>query len=106
MSPEDEDPRAVAGDTSDYDRMRFEGSFRTPIARLGEDRLYVSMNYRYYKELDATPAVRSLGLDSFDYYTVVLGGSEGIYVSYTEGQLPLDVASDRVFELGYQFQLQ
>ncbi len=106
VSPEDDDPRALAGDTSDFDRMRFEASFRTPIARLGEDRLYVSANYRYYKELDASAAVRSLGLDSFDYYTVVLGGSEGIYVSYTEGQLPLDVASDRVFELGYQFNLQ
>ena len=106
VSPEDDDPRAVAGDTSDYDRMRFEASFRTPIARLGEDRLYISANYRYYKELDASAGVRSLGLDSFDYLTVVLGGSEGIYVSYTEGQLPLDVASDRVFELGYQFNLQ
>lgn len=106
VSPEDEDPRALAGDTSDFDRMRFEASFRTPIARVGDDRLYVSANYRYYKELDASPAVRGLGLDSFDYYTVVLGGSEGIYVSFTEGQLPLDVASDRVFELGYQFHLQ
>jgi hypothetical protein len=106
VSPQDNDPRALVGEAADFDRLRIEASFRTPIARAGEDRLYISANYRYYKELDASAAVRSLGLDSFDYYTVVLGGSEGVYVSYTEGKLPLDVISDRVFELGYQFNLR
>ena len=106
VSPQDNDARALAGATEAFNRLRFEASFRTPIARVGEDRLYVSANYRYYEELDAAANVRRLGLDSFDYYTVVLGGSEGIYVSFTEGQLPLDAAKDRVFELGYQFHLQ
>lgn len=105
VSPEDDDPRALAGAASEYDRGRFEASFRTPLARLGNDRLYVSINYRYYKELDASPLVRSLDLDSFSFYTIVLGGSDGIYVSYTDGKLPLDLTEDRVFELGYQFHL-
>jgi hypothetical protein len=105
VSPDSDDPRALAGDTSDFDRLKFEAAFRTPIARLGDDRLYVSVNYRYYEELDPSPVVRSLDIDAFEYYTVVLGGSDGLYVSYTEGKLPLDVADDRVFELGYQLHL-
>jgi hypothetical protein len=105
VTPEDDDPRAQAGDTSDFDRVRFEASFRTPIARVGDDRLYVSVNYRHYKELDASAGVKSLGLDDFSFYTIVLGGSQGVYVSYSDGRLPLDAASDQVFELGYQFHL-
>jgi hypothetical protein len=105
VTPEDDDPRAQAGDSSDFDRVRFEASFRTPIARVGDDRLYVSVNYRYYKELDASAGVKSLGLDEFSFYTIVLGGSQGVYVSYSDGRLPLDAASDQVFELGYQFHL-
>jgi hypothetical protein len=49
--------------------------------------------------------VKSLGLDDFSFYTIVLGGSQGVYVSYSDGRLPLDAASDQVFELGYQFHL-
>jgi hypothetical protein len=105
VAPQDDDPRAQAGDTSDFDRVRFEASFRTPLARVGDDRLYVSVNYRYYKELDASANVKSQDLDEFSFYTIVLGGSQGVYVSYSDGRLPLDAASDQVFELGYQFHL-
>ena len=96
-------PRELAGATSDYDRLRLEASFRTPLARYGDDRLFISINYRYYEELDAPPSVQTADLDSFEYFTVVLGGEDGIYVSYTDGRLPLDLVDDQVFELGYQF---
>jgi len=96
-------PRELAGETGDYDRLRLEASFRTPIARYGDDRLFISVNYRYYEELDAPASVQTADLDSFEFFTVVLGGEDGIYVSYTDGRLPLDLVDDQVFELGYQF---
>jgi hypothetical protein len=103
VDPGEDTPRALAGETGSFDRLRFEASFRTAVARHGNDDLYVSVNYRYYKERNAPAVVRDLELDSFRYVTVVLGGNNGLYVSYTDGKLPLDVADDRVFELGYQF---
>ena len=96
-------PRELAGETGDYDRLRLEASFRTPLARYGDDRLFISINYRHYEELDAPPSVQAADLDSFEYFTVALGGEDGIYVSYTDGRLPLDLVDDQVFELGYQF---
>jgi len=96
-------PRELAGVSSDYDRLRLEASFRTPVARYGDDELFISVNYRYYEELDAPPSVQVLDLDSFEFFTVVLGGEDGIYVSYSDGRLPFDLADDQVFALGYQF---
>ena len=99
----DDAPRAQAGATGDYDRLRVEASFRTPIARYAQDELFVSVSYRYYRELGASATVRAANLDSFSYFTVALGGGDGLYVSYTEGRLPFDFVDDAVFELGYQF---
>jgi hypothetical protein len=103
VSAADDAPRALVGETGDYSRLRLEASFRTPVARYGADELYVSVSYRYYEELDASAAVRAADLDSFRYFTVALGGDDGIYVSYTDGRLPFDFVDDQVFELGYQF---
>lgn len=103
VMPKDNDPRTLAGDSSDFDRVQGELSFKTPLARVGEDSLYISINYRYYKELGAASGVKAADLDDFDFVTVVLGGDTGAFVSYTNGKLPLDAVDDRVFELGYQF---
>lgn len=105
VSPQDMDPRALAGDKSDFDRLRVEASFRTPIARIQNNRIYAALNYRYYEELSASTTTEAADLDSFDYFTLTIGGSEGIYVSFTNGKLPLDATDDKVYELGFQFQL-
>ncbi len=104
VSPENDDPRKNAGDDSDFNRIEAELSFKTPIARVGENAVYIAMNYRYFKEIDAAPAVENADLDRFDFFTITLGGDEGLFVSYTDGKLPMDFTDDRVFELGYQFQ--
>ena len=102
VSGAEDTPREAAGETSDYDRLRLEASFRTPIARYGDDEIYISVNYRYYEERDAPPAVKAADLDSSKLFTIVLGGEDSIYVSYTDGRFPFDLVDDQVFALGYQ----
>ncbi len=102
VKPEAGDPRAAAGDTSDYDRLAGEISFKTPIARMSGEKVFFSANHRLYRELKAIDAVRAAGLDHYRYTAFVIGGIAGPYVSYTNGRLPLDARNDQVFELGYQ----
>lgn len=102
VQPQDNDPRIAAGDTSDYERLAGEISFKTPIARIRGDKIFFSANHRLYQELNAIDAVRVAGLDHYRYTTLAVGAVSGPYVSYTNGRLPLDARNDQVFELGYQ----
>ena len=102
ITPEDNDPRLAVGETSDYDRLAGEVSFKTPIARIAGEKIFFSANHRLYQELNASTALRASGLDHYRYTTLAIGAVTGPYVSYTDGRLPLDARNDQVFELGYQ----
>ena len=102
INPEDNDPRLAVGETSDYDRLAGEISFKTPIARIAGDKIFFSANHRLYRELNASVTLRASGLDHHRYTTLAIGAVTGPYVSYTNGRLPLDARNDQVFELGYQ----
>lgn len=105
VKPDDDDPRSLAGDSSEFTRMDFEASFRTPVARLADDELYITVNYRFYAENDPSPLVEAAELDQFEYYTVTIGGNRGMYLSYSDGKLPLAFADDQVVELGFRTHL-
>ena len=105
VKPEDDDPRALAGDTSNFTRLDFEASFRTAVARLADDDLYITLNYRRYEERDPSLLVQAADLDDFEYFTVTIGGDDGMYVSYADGKLPLAFADDQVVELGFKTHL-
>lgn len=106
VSPQDNDPRALAGDTSDYNRLQVEVAFRTPIARIRSGRIHFNADYRYFKELDASNVVRAANLASYDYFVATISSTNGVFVSYSNGKLPFDLKDQEVYELGIKFQLK
>jgi hypothetical protein len=105
VSPSSDDPRALAGDTSDFTRVDAEVSYRSPLARVGNDSLYLSANWRYYRELDPIQAVQDANLDRYSLLTLAIGRTQGVFISYSDGKLPFAFSDDQVFELGLKFRL-
>jgi hypothetical protein len=100
VNPVDEDPRFVAGDGSSFWRFNAEVAFKTPAFRVRGENIYFGADYRFYQELNAKSSVRAAGLDQFNYFIATLGQSDGVFVSYTAGQLPFDLKNQQVFEVG------
>ena len=105
VMPEDEDPRALAGDNSDFTRAEIELAYRSPIARLNEDRIYLSASWRYFREMSAIDSVKAAGIDKHMLTTVIIGGTDGVFVSFSDGKLPFAVENDQVVEVGFRWQL-
>ena len=75
---------------------------RTPVARWEGDPIFFSANYRIYKEINAIAAVKNADLASFDYFVATLGPTDGAFISYTTGKLPLDATNDHVYMIGFK----
>lgn len=119
VDPEDGDPRAKVGDGSSFPRVDTEVSFRTPlfdvtphddtfVSPIGGilDNLgviYFNADYRYYRELDASAAVKNAHLDQFGYFALSIGSTGGAYFTWANGKVPFDAKDDNVFEVGYKF---
>ena len=99
INPVDDSLRVMVEDDSVYPRFRTEVSFKTPISRSA----YFVANLRYYKELGASPSVKSANVDKFLYFTSAVTLSNGLFVSYTTGKLPFDAENDQVYEIGFQY---
>lgn len=101
--PIEGDPRAAVGDDGDYWRLHLEVGMRSPIARIGEETLFVNGSYRLFHEFGASAAVRQADLDLFQYGVASITTSSGLFVRYVSGTLPLDRAADTAFELGWSY---
>lgn len=99
VNPEDDSLRAMVEDDSIYPRFSAEVSFKTPISKSAA---FVA-NFRYYKELGASSAVKTANIDEFLYFTSAVTLSNGLFVSYTTGKLPFDAKNDQVYELGFHY---
>ncbi len=106
VEPDDDDPRSVLEGTEEYTRFRGELAFRTPIARLGDDRVYFDANWRYYRELNASQIVKDADLDEFEYLVLTINSTGGPFVSYTKGRLPFDLTDTESFQVGFRFYLE
>ncbi len=112
VDPDDQSPRAlIAGDDSNYSRLNIEAAYRSPLFKVGKtpieqingDVIYLTASYRYYRELSPSDIVRAAGLVDQRLWTVSLTGLlGGLYVSYSNGELPLDVERDNVVEIGFK----
>jgi hypothetical protein len=120
VDPQNDDPRAAFGDHSSFPRVDAEVSFRTPVVdasnllhlsggnlldnlKLILDVIYVSADYRYYREIGASNAVKSANLAEFNYVVATVGSTSGPFFSYLDGHLPFDRTSDQIYEVGYKF---
>lgn len=102
VDPDDETPRALAGDASSYQRLSTELSLWIPLANVADQPLILTFNYRHYRELDPSAVVKAANLDAFDLRTISLAGTNGLFVSYSSGRLPLDIAEDEVVQIGWR----
>ena len=100
VSPNGMTPRALAGDDSSYMRLSGEVSLWIPLgARVP---LAFTINYRHYREISPSEIVENANLDSYDIRTLSLTGTNGLFVTYSSGRLPLDQQGDDVVELGWK----
>ncbi|MDH3228884.1 MAG: hypothetical protein OEN55_03725 [Alphaproteobacteria bacterium] len=102
VTPDDETPRALAGDDSSFYRFAGEVSLWRLLSELAGTPVVLTANYRYYAEIGASDLVRDAGLDDYGLVTVSLSGTNGVFVSYSSGELPLDTDHDNVVEIGWK----
>lgn len=103
VMPQDMDPRAVVGDTSDFTRLRAEIGFRTSVGQWENDSIFLEANIRHYQEINASNAVKAADLDTNTFFTLALQLPMNTYVAYTTGKLPLDQENDQVYEAGFKY---
>ncbi|HYM36229.1 MAG TPA: hypothetical protein VET48_12570, partial [Steroidobacteraceae bacterium] len=106
VQPSSNDPRArLPGGNGNFTRLAFEVSFKTPVAKMRDQPIYVTANYRYYDELNASDAVKQAHLAAFNFLQATIGPQRGLFASYSTGRLPFDVKADQLYELGFHTSL-
>lgn len=105
VEPPDDDPRALAGDSSAFPRFDFEVSFKTRLAAAKGQQFYAALSFRKFQEIGADDVIKAAELDSYKYFVWLIGSEAGPYISYSVGRLPLDVTEDQTYKLGYQLHL-
>ncbi|MCJ8212011.1 hypothetical protein MUY27_20000 [Mucilaginibacter sp. RS28] len=97
--------KAVLTDMKAFERFRFEAAFKTEAAVLDKQVIWFSANYRWFRELGASKAIREADLAGYSYFTCNLASSNGFFVSYTHGRLPFDVKANSTYGLGFVYNL-
>ena len=97
---------SLLGNLNPFPRFRLETSFRTLIANIGKEKIFLNANLRYYRELAAEPLIKNAGLASSTYFVSALQTSSGPFFSYAKGKLPFDAKTDAVYALGFNFKLR
>ena len=102
IDPNDETPRAMAGDGSSYYRYTGEVSLWMPVGTHFGRNLAFTLNYRHWGEIAPSDTVEVAGLDSYNLRTISLSSPTGLFISYSSGKLPFDVNTADVVELGWK----
>lgn len=103
VNPTENVERERLGAMEYYWRLSFETSFKTLFAESAGMPLFAEANFRYYRELGASVAVRDAGLDEFLYFTTAITAGNGMYAGFSTGRLPFDTRSDQVYEVGFSY---
>ncbi|HTH83424.1 MAG TPA: hypothetical protein VL490_10845 [Mucilaginibacter sp.] len=96
---------AVAGQLNPFSRVRFEAAFKTTAARVDDQVIYFTADYRWYQELNASAAIKAAGIAKSNYFVAALEASNGFFASYATGHLPFDQKSTQVYALGFKYNL-
>lgn len=107
VDPKEDETREAALGTAAMDkfyRWDVELLYMVPLSSDGALR-DLELNYRYYLENDAPLAIEAAGLDTHRMATIRLGLQGGLFIAYSTGTLPFDQASDRIYAIGFSYQL-
>lgn len=104
VEPDGDTPRALAGDDSDYRRLRLELAYKAPLATIDGEQYALTAVYRRYHELDPSDEVEAADLDEYDYVTFAFESEQGLYASFATGRMPFDDEDAEVYALGWRFQ--
>lgn len=103
VDPSSNPLRVSLNETKKYPRFGFEGGFKTLFSNSLGRAIYVSADLRYYKEFNASSVIKNLGLDDSFYFAVELRQENGLFVSYTTGNLPYDLRTNDVYAIGFNY---
>lgn len=107
VDPREDELRQAALGTASLDtfyRWDAEFLYMVPISSDGTVRDF-EFNYRYYLENSAPAAVKAADLDTHRMATFRLGLKGGLFIAYSTGTLPFDQESDRIYAIGFSYQL-
>ncbi len=102
--PQDDDPRAEAGDESDFWRYEIEIGFSSLLGRWKDRNVTWESNVRYYSEINPDKSIKRAGLNDYTYFVTAVTIANGMFISYSTGKLPFDTKNDQVYELGFSYQ--
>ena len=94
--------RTLAGDGSEYWRVYVEASFSTPVGYVQGADVYFTTSLRLYREVNPSETVKVSGLDGSTFVSVTVGGRDGLFVSYVNGELPLGMEGSEALQLGWK----
>lgn len=100
VNPNDETPRAVAGDNTSFYRVSGEASLWLP---LNFNQMAFTYTYRTYQEFGASDIVKTSSLDRSHLRTYTISGPYGLFVSYSSGRLPFGIEDENAVKLGWQW---
>ena len=103
VDPTDNSAREALGEDDPFPRFRSKIEVNSLVGRYEGTELRGRMGWRFFSELGAPSAIEDADLDEFSYFYVALDLPKGWFVSYSTGELPLDVDDDDVFELGFRY---
>lgn len=102
VDPTDNDQRALLTDLDAFGRFRAEVAWRSMLVPRDDGSISVEAGWRFYREIDAPPAVRAADLDSFSHVFVAITAPGGMYAAWSHGRFPFDQQKDQVYELGFR----
>lgn len=100
VNPNDETPRAMAGDSTSFYRASGEASLWLP---LNFNQMAFTFNYRTYHELEASDNVKASNIDRSHLRTYTISGPYGLFASYSSGRLPFGIQDENAIQLGWQW---
>jgi hypothetical protein len=104
VAPKDDDKRKLIDPALDkYERARLDLSYSSTLFKVKDDIFRVSFTWRYFQEISPSKEIKNAGLDKFSYWTVAVHTPKEIVISYSRGQLPFDVQSEKIFKLGWNY---
>ena len=103
VDPHGDSLRLALRELDPFPRLSLEAGYRTIAARSAAGPVYFESNFRWYRELGASDDIEAAGFDAFVHFVAALTLENGMFVSYSAGQLPFDRVAENVYELGFRY---